>query len=308
MAGYHNHNVVIRDAVVRMPVPDAEVTDLATWNEALVLAAVNGRVKAAPRLLAVSKDPDFQVHGFVDGRRLDEVAPRGAELPEVLVDQLAVFLHELRGLSLDDLPPLPADWPADGDCAGFARKMQSITEHFYRSHRRSCADLWNALKFPPRPLERVDFSCFATRPFEFLHADLHRANMLVSSRDDLIVLDWEFASWGDPVYEIAAHVHKMGYQPWQAARILREWERGRPLRLLSTYQRDYSVYVAHERVKSALIDSARYARLVTGRNATDRHIEALVEDLTTKVSEAHEAWGSDTAPTADTVREALIKA
>jgi aminoglycoside phosphotransferase (APT) family kinase protein len=50
------------------------------------------------------------------------------------------------------------------------------------------------------------------RPFRLLHTDLHRKNMIVS-RGRTYFLDWELALWGDPVYDLAVHLHKMGCSP-----------------------------------------------------------------------------------------------
>ncbi|MDI6097203.1 phosphotransferase [Actinoplanes sp. NEAU-A12] len=304
MDGFHNRNVPRDDRVIRIPLPEAEVTDLQTWDEALVLAAVRRRVPAAPVLLAVSRRPPFQIHERIEGTRLDLLHPRGQALPEHLLRQLTEFLTSLRDLRRQDLPPLPPDWPRDGDCTGFANRMLHISRAIFERHRNAFGAMWERLGFPIDPLRNIDFGRLSGRPFAFLHADLHRANMLVRPDGTLFVVDWEFATWGDPVYELAANLHKTGY-PADQERIVRQaWEKDRPTPSHAARLADIELYIAHERVKAVLIDSVRYAGTLR-RRPNDPDAITLVRDLTTKIGEAYRVWGFDSPPPESAVEAAL---
>jgi aminoglycoside phosphotransferase (APT) family kinase protein len=36
---------------------------------------------------------------------------------------------------------------------------------------------------------------------------------MILTEEGTVFLDWELALWGDPLYELAVHFHKMRYQP-----------------------------------------------------------------------------------------------
>jgi thiamine kinase-like enzyme len=56
------------------------------------------------------------------------------------------------------------------------------------------------------------------RPFRLVHADVHRKN----------ILDGELALLGDPVYDLAVHLHEMGYLPEEERRAVAGWAEALP--------------------------------------------------------------------------------
>ena len=42
---------------------------------------------------------------------------------------------------------------------------------------------------------------------------------MILARGRTYFLDWELALWGDPVYDLAVHLHKMGYSPQEYAAV-----------------------------------------------------------------------------------------
>lgn len=52
-----------------------------------------------------------------------------------------------------------------------------------------------------------------SRPFSLLHTDLHRDNVIFSYHGDppLICVDWELATYGDPVHDLATHLVRTAY-------------------------------------------------------------------------------------------------
>ncbi|MGW4243281.1 phosphotransferase [Nocardia sp. NPDC004722] len=44
--------------------------------------------------------------------------------------------------------------------------------------------------------------------------------MIIRNGREVVFLDWELALYGEPVYDVATHLHKMGYQPDEYATFL----------------------------------------------------------------------------------------
>jgi aminoglycoside phosphotransferase (APT) family kinase protein len=61
-----------------------------------------------------------------------------------------------------------------------------------------------------------------SRPFVCVHADVHRKNMIVDEGVSTF-LDWELALWGDPVYDLAVHIHKIAYLPEEHEALVSQW-------------------------------------------------------------------------------------
>lgn len=55
------------------------------------------------------------------------------------------------------------------------------------------------------------WSSLTRRPLVFVHSDIHRKNIIRDGAS--YFLDWELVLWGDPVYDLAVHFHKMDYTP-----------------------------------------------------------------------------------------------
>ncbi|MGH3910100.1 MAG: phosphotransferase, partial [Pseudonocardiaceae bacterium] len=180
MSGYYNDNVRIDTrsgpVLVRIPVPLADQMDLRVWDERDVLRAVSQHVDHVPRLLHASSDPAFQIHEFVTGRQLNEVAPRGTPVPPSVIPDVVNLFCQLATIQRDELPPLPADWPDDGKSADFGRMLSSSTQRDFDENQRDFGALYRAFGIPDDPLAKVStaWSTMAPRPFRAVHADLHR--------------------------------------------------------------------------------------------------------------------------------------
>lgn len=62
-----------------------------------------------------------------------------------------------------------------------------------------------------------------SRPFCLLHADLHRENFILDSAGKVWAIDWELAMLGDPLYDLATHLHLMRYPVQQEREIIQRW-------------------------------------------------------------------------------------
>ncbi|MBF6206499.1 phosphotransferase [Streptomyces gardneri] len=293
-AGYYNHNVRV-DGVsgavnVRIPVEGADVMDLRQWPEAAVLIAIEPFVASAPKLRWESARPAYQIHDYIDGDVLDGLAPRGVPVPAHVPADVAALFAELRRIPRELLPPVDTDWTDDP--AGFAGRLSAVTTRVYRESSADFGDLYRRLGIPDRPLEDViaSWNMLEPRPFRMVHADVHRKNMIV--RDGRVVfLDWEFALYGDPVYDVATHLHKMGYLPEEQEAFLAAWIAAEPEAATGEWRRDLRTYLDHERVKSVVVDAVRYSKLLR-EGAGDVAAEAaLVVSMAGKLRLARSVWG-----------------
>ncbi|TDC74585.1 aminoglycoside phosphotransferase family protein, partial [Actinomadura sp. 7K507] len=263
-AGYYNDNIRVDTpdgpVIVRIPIHGADMMDLRPWREDRVLSAVAPHVRDAPRLLHTSADPPFQVHEFIAGDVLNDVAPRGVPVPPHVLDDVVRLFTQLT--SVPRLPDVPASWPADQDTTAVAGLLSDLTHRVYDTFRDEYADLFTALAIPADPLAPVDalWRGLTPRPFTCVHADVHRRNMIVGDGTTTF-LDWELALWGDPVYDLAVHIHKMGYLPDEQATLATRWQTAMPSDHITGWQKDLDAYLTHERIKSAIVDSVRYSQL-----------------------------------------------
>lgn len=119
-------------------------------------------------------------------------------------------------------------------------------------------------------------------------------------------LDWELALWGDPVADVAIHLHKVAYPPSEQQQFLASWITAEPDAITERWKHDLQTYLTHENIKSAFVDSVRYAKLLAAgtQSPTDEH--TLVHKLTGKLSAAVSVWHT-LAPQAAHVEAALRK-
>ncbi|AWS42099.1 aminoglycoside phosphotransferase family protein [Streptosporangium sp. 'caverna'] len=295
-SGFYNKNVRIDGpsgpVIVRIPLHGADNVDLRIWPEHEVLTAIAPYVTYAPRLLQVSESPAYQVHEFISGDVLDDIAPRGQRVPEVVLTQVVELFTQLVAVPRKSLPGLPEAWPEDGDTGAFARVLSDTTQGVYDMFNEEFGQLFSDLGIPEDPLAlaRDGWSSLASRPFHLVHSDVHRKNMIFSS-DRVTFLDWELALWGDPLYELAVHFHKMGYRDDERDAVLARWVREMAPECTLGWERDLNTYLAHERAKSAIVDTVRYTQLVTGGKLLDEEEHELIDKLTAKHVAAASVWG-----------------
>ncbi|MCW2900800.1 MAG: hypothetical protein JWO67_3065 [Streptosporangiaceae bacterium] len=289
-AGFYNRNARVGSLLVRIPIAEADGMDLRIWPEHEVLAALEPHLDNASRLRFSSAAPAFQVHDFVEGTLLDDSAPRGVRVPGFVLDNVVTLLRQLADVPFQELPATPGDWPDNGDTAGFARRLSEVTAGVYETFRDTYALVFARLGIPDAPLAPIHWGALASRPFTLVHSDIHRKNMILAE-GKTVFLDWELALWGDPVYEMAVHLHKMAYLPDERDSVLRGWQRVMPADLLRGWEPDLATYLSHERVKSAVVDTVRYTQLITEGRLTGEEAAHLCKKLTGKLNAAGAVWG-----------------
>ncbi|MFI0407414.1 phosphotransferase family protein [Actinomadura sp. 3N508] len=292
--GYYNDNIRVDTpdgpVIVRIPIRGADMMDLRPWREDRVLAAISPHVRHAPRVLHVSADPPFQVHEFIAGDVLNDVAPRGVAVPAHVLDDVVRLFAQLAGVPR--LPDVPESWPADGDTTAFARRLSALTQRVYDTYSAQYSDLFTALAIPADPLAPVDdlWRGLTARPFTCVHADVHRRNMIVGGGTTTF-LDWELALWGDPVYDLAVHLHKMGYLPDEQQALIDRWAPVLAPEHTAGWRRDLPAYLTHERIKSAIVDAVRYSQLFARNGPYPYPEQQLIRTMAAKLNAARRHWG-----------------
>jgi aminoglycoside phosphotransferase (APT) family kinase protein len=217
---------------------------------------------------------DLLVHGYIEGQTLAAHRPPGTPLTQAHLAQLAERFRQLAAVRPPALE-LVHDCPRDQRPRGsreFLRGLIRFTRrHVYAVHRPELHGLFTALGVDPGvlaedgPLARAAGRLTA-RPFCLLHGDLHRENIIVAAADGrLWTIDWELALLGDPLYDLATHLHLMGYPPRQELVVLAHWARAMEDVLpgaAAGLGRDLPRYRAYKRVQSVFTDIIRRAYAV----------------------------------------------
>ncbi|MFG2351887.1 phosphotransferase family protein [Streptomyces phaeochromogenes] len=281
--GHHNLNYMVRppteddsrlvacddgEAVtVRERIRSALPVVIRTWqDEAEILNTVSGVLPHVPRCLV--KRRDVIILSYVEGVPLSSVCPNGKPVDGGLIAALVGLLADMTQVRKQHLPPLPASWPRSSrDSRAFLRALAFAAEEQIR--QRNWADfggLFAMLGIPDdamvRFAERVP--ALIRRPFSLLHTDLHRDNVIVSFHGDppLICVDWELATYGDPLHDLATHLVRMQYPDYQWPEVIEAWATAmgeRRSKAVHGLDRDLKHYVAFERAQSVYPDVMRAA-------------------------------------------------
>ncbi|MFI9604240.1 phosphotransferase family protein [Streptomyces sp. NPDC052043] len=306
-SGYHNQNHVLpltdhmarllrtkagTSVTVRIRRAQALPVVIRTWeNEAAILDAVRGALPNVPECLV--KQDSFAIHRYVEGVPLSSVCGNGKPVDSLLVKALAGLLARMTQVRREALPPLPPQWPRnDKDSQAFLQTLARLADRQIRQPNwYAFGGLFVALGIPDDALTQLAarVPAMARRPYSLLHADLHRDNLIMASGDDpaLFCVDWELATYGDPLHDLATHLVRMRYPRHQWAEVIDAWagamDRIRPA-AVNGLARDLRHYVAFERAQSVYPDVMRAAQALE-----DGPDQESLDEATTSVRRALEA-------------------
>lgn len=299
-SGHHNQNYVSQlsepmagllgrapgtSVTVRVRRTEALPVVIRTWqNEAEILNAIKGVLPHVPECLA--EGDHFAIHSYVEGVPLSTVCGNGKPVDTLLIGALAELLAQMAQVRRRALPPLPSVWPSnDMDSQGFLRTLAYFAD---RQIRRPNGDafggLFAALGIPGDALVRLAerVPVMSRRPYSLLHADLHRDNLIMSYAGDppLVCVDWELATYGDPLHDLATHLVRMRYPAHQWDEVIEAWaqamQRTRPA-AVNGLTRDLRHYVAFERAQSVFPDVMRAAQSLEQASTRKSLDEATAE-------------------------------
>ncbi|MDX3577200.1 MULTISPECIES: aminoglycoside phosphotransferase family protein [unclassified Streptomyces] len=303
-SGHHNRNYVLpltegvaaragraagTQVTVRIRRADALPVVIRTWqDEGLILDAVQGVLPHAPACLV--KTPDYSIHSYVEGVPLSTICGNGKPVDALLMKALAELLAQMTQVRLSALPPLPKSWPANhSDSQAFLRTLARLADAEIRKPNwPEFGGLFKALGISDGALlqlaERVP--PMTRRPYSLLHADLHRDNLIVSYDGDppLVCVDWELATYGDPLHDLATHLVRMQYPDHQWDEVVGAWADAmrecRPS-AVKGLARDLEHYVDFERAQSVYPDVMRAAR-----SLQESFTQKKLDEATTEVRRA----------------------
>jgi aminoglycoside phosphotransferase (APT) family kinase protein len=281
--GHHNLNYMVRpltehdarlvacevgaSVTVRQRIATALPVVIRTWqDESELLNAICGVLPHVPRCLA--KHEDVVVLSYVEGVPLSSICPNGTPLDSDIITALAGLLADMTQVPRQILPPLPAYWPRSSrNSRAFLRALAyAAEEQIRRRNWDKFGGLFAMLGIPDDAMVRFAdrVPTLVKRPFSLLHTDLHRDNVIVSYHGDppLICVDWELATYGDPLHDLATHLVRMQYAEHQWSEAVEAWRKvmgERRANAVEGLDRDLKHYVAFERAQSVYPDVMRAA-------------------------------------------------
>ncbi|WP_426569251.1 phosphotransferase family protein [Streptomyces canus] len=328
-SGHHNHNYVVpltedvarllgrepgTNVTVRIPRSGAPSVVIRTWRrEAAILDAVRGALPHAPECLV--EQPGFAIHSYVEGTPLSAVCVNGKPVDTLLVEALAELLARMTEVRVGALPSLPAAWPAGRtDTQGFLRTLARLADQQIRKPNwHEFGGLFTALGIPEDALLRFaeQVPAMTRRPYSLLHADLHRDNVIVSYDGDppLVCVDWELATYGDPLHDLATHLVRMRYPAQQRSEVIDAWlaamQRVRPA-AVHGLGRDLRHYLDFEWAQSVYPDVMRAARSLE-ESCTGKRLDEATAEVRRALKTAARPLGLSNVPTKDEIEKALIR-
>ncbi|WP_079107230.1 phosphotransferase family protein [Streptomyces sp. NRRL S-1521] len=312
MAGHHNVNYVVplgwtlalllgtmpfRARVkCRMPREVVEVVPRIWPSEPELLQVVSRHLKEVPRCLR-----DFgtwSLHSYRAGHALSEVCPHGP-VGEALMRELARFFARTASVPVEELPPRPDGWPKSPRSRDFLHWLVDFTEEkVHRPNRRRFGELFADVGVHADVMrdfrDGLEHRPLTPRRFCLLHTDVHRANIVVDRRS-AAVIDWEVASYGDPLHDLATHLVRMDYEKDEQARMTALWAdamtRAGHADLTAGMAADLPVYLDFEYAQSVFPDVMRAAL-----GLTTLPWEPVAEDYADAASTVRRALGRAAEP------------
>jgi aminoglycoside phosphotransferase (APT) family kinase protein len=327
LKGHHNTNYVVRVGLplalllgvmpfarfkYRVPLDTVEVVPRIWPREADVLDVVCRYLREVPRCRAVLGElGDRSLHRYRRGEALSLRNPHGV-IDEKLMREFAAFFVRTAQVPVEELPPPPENWPADGDSDGFLGWLVDFTEQrVHQPNRDRFGDLFDAVGIPLNAMTAFKdrHHGLTRRPFKLLHTDVHRANVVVR-RGRISVIDWELAIYGDPLHDLATHLVRMGYGRAERERMVDLWAGAMTqagfAELTAGLREDLGTYLAFEYAQSVFPDVMRAALDLPGDPEAE-HFHAAGERVVRAMRRAREPLRLVRVPDLEQSVEALRK-
>ncbi|WP_130799418.1 aminoglycoside phosphotransferase family protein [Streptomyces otsuchiensis] len=247
--------------------------------------------------------PGLQTHDYIEGHALSALRPPGTWLTgRQLGDIMQLFGHlgSVGPVGLGTLHSCPPFERPRSSNEFLWSLLRFTRTRVYRRHAPLLPGLFAGLGIRPEavaaggPLGRAA-ARLTGRPFCLLHADLHRDNLIVADADSALwTIDWELALIGDPLYDLATHLHLMRYPRAQEGAVINRWAHTMEAVLpgaAAGLDTDLTRYLKYKRVQSAITDAVRNADAVRAAPP-----ERLPEQLAATATEMHHILARAAAP------------
>ncbi|MCB9973614.1 MAG: aminoglycoside phosphotransferase family protein [Rhodospirillales bacterium] len=267
LAGYYNENFRLVHADVallfRFPKKDEFQLDPRPFSEIDVYKKISGKGLPVPAIYYVAPDHSFQVEEFISGELVDSIYPPGQPVSPAIIEHMADFYRRLLNLEIDPEDILAEDWPKDGTPVDFFEKLLENAWGIVKERQSTHGDIYKFLKLPDDPFTPFleQSRNLHPRPWRLMHADLHRSNMIEKEDGALVMIDWELALYGDPLFCIAAHLHRCRYTSDFKKRVAARIYESISDEFKPQFEEDLTFYLNYEAMKSILTDTVRFPHL-----------------------------------------------
>lgn len=302
LAGMYNNNYRHDENgkayLFRFPRPDEPQMDPRPFDETSLMTVLSKTNLPVAKLLRVSEDRTYSVYEFIEGQTLQDMAPSGSKLPAEIKAGIAEFYAELATTPQDGIPELLAhDWPTKGPGLIFFEKILEkawkIQDEYWLSHK----NYYEFLQLPKDPYSRflAKGAKLTPRPWQLLHADLHRGNIMVRPDNSIVAIDWELAMYGDLLYCIASHLHRMMYGAQERIEMAAMIKAALPAQYQTNYDEDLSFYLDYEALKSIITDTVRFPDIVQHKSKSEAELMGLCVYYTDNLNRLAPLLGNKTA-------------
>ncbi|WP_435879997.1 aminoglycoside phosphotransferase family protein [Streptomyces werraensis] len=299
---------------VRIRRTEAPPVVIRTWDEEdEVLGAVKAVLPQTPQCIA--KGPGFAIHSYVEGVPLSSICANGKPVDTLLIRELVGLLARMTRIRRSALPSLPPHWPSnDTDSQAFLRILAHLTdEQVRRPNRGAYGGLYAALGIPEDALIRLAdrTPAMTRRPYSLLHADLHRDNVIVPNDSSVspVGVDWELATYGDPLHDLASHLVRMRYPEHQWHEVIGAWEeatrRIRPA-AVNGLGKDLQHYIDFEHAQSVFRDVVRAAQTLE-QAYTHKMLDEVTAEVEQVLRRAARPLGLRSVPGRKQIERALFR-
>ncbi|MDX2705011.1 aminoglycoside phosphotransferase family protein [Streptomyces sp. PA03-6a] len=329
LQGYHHEAYAVRlDATsqlgrqfpflkLREPRPGVFWYDLRYFrSEDQLLTFLQRWVPRIPQVAQVVES--FSVHSFIEGRTLAAIRREtpDRDIPESYVRQIEELFGRLAAVDVQALEraemPTYVEPTYGKDSTAFLRRLVEHTiSGVYDPLRSTFEEIFNAFGVPEDGLHIFlkNLDPLDERPYQLLHCDLHCDNFVVDGDGLLWTIDWELAQIGDPLYDLATHLHLMAYSESQEVEMVKRWQRAlevvRPGATVGLAD-DLPKYRDYKCIQSVYTDIIRGATAVrTNRSLAAARVAA--RSIESSMRRAQGVLGLQDAPSANLVGRVLIE-
>ncbi|MBW8798672.1 MAG: aminoglycoside phosphotransferase family protein [Streptomyces sp.] len=284
-------------------------------SEENLLRALHGQILGIPDIIDVG---GIGLQRFIEGDTLAYFHKSGTVIPDIYLRQIMDLFRQMvvirpdflrvdRRCKLDDR----AD---DGDSEGFLERLVLFTEQrVFLANRERFDGLFGDLWLGEDSFRHLRKNVFglARRPFCLLHADLHRENFIVDAESRLWTIDWELAMLGDPLYDLATHLHLMRYPARHERAVAQRWSEaveGVRAGISSGWEDDLERLLNYKRAQSVFTDVIRTAlELDAGSEPSWWQIAPAAFKLRKVLTVAAPSLGLDEVPGTRRIVTALMR-
>lgn len=284
LAGWYNDNMRVTSSsgqvIVRVPRLIVEFDpEPRMFNEASVLSCLNDLELPVPIVLFSSSH--FQIHQHIGGRPLSFSHPDGSLVPEIALTTISQIQNSLGTVDRDRIRLLGPSKRYYSErymsCNGFSQQLRLWLSSVYSKSTNLAKSVLAEVGVTENPFKQPCILTNSSRNLRLCHGDLGRGNCLWDE-NNLFLIDWELALWGDPAWELASYLHRFVLHDRQESLAISMHVESQPEALVEAFLKDMSLYRTQEIDRSVVIDGIRLT------DAWGEYDSSLILEYVEKVS------------------------